>query len=184
MKIFFLRARYLLMAVGGVLITLVWLYAIKPDFSATAAAGRELPIYCVQRDYKVASLTFDAAWGNEDTQQLIDILDRYDVKVTFFVVGDWARKYPESVKALYDAGHEIMSHSDKHDHMPRLTKEQIQADLNRSNDAIEQVTGVRPTLFRPPYGEYDNKLIVTLREMGIETIQWDVDGLVTNLQSI
>ena len=116
-------------------------------------------------------------WGNEDTQQLIDILEKYNVKVTFFVVGDWVDKYPESVKALHDAGHEVMTHSAHHNHFNALSAEQIAADLQLSCDKIEAVTGVRPTLFRPPYGEYDNHVITTTRASGLEPIQWDVDSL-------
>ena len=141
------------------------------------AAARQLPIYCVRKDYKVLSLTFDAAWGNEDTQQLIDILGKYNVKATFFVVGGWADKYPESVKALHDAGHEVMSHSDSHAHFNSLSTDEIIADLNTCNDKIEAVTGVRPTLFRCPYGEYDDHVINAVRSLGIEPIQWDVDSL-------
>lgn len=144
---------------------------------ATSAAKRDLPIYCVQTDEKVLSISFDAAWGNEDTHQLIEIMDRYGIKATFFVVGDWARKYPESVKELFDAGHEIMSHSDKHKHMTQLSVDEIAADIEACADSIEEVTGVRPTLFRPPYGEYDNKVVGTLRDLGYHTIQWDVDSL-------
>ena len=106
------------------------------------------------------SLTFDAAWGNEDTQQLIDILGKYNIKATFFVVGGWADKYPESVKALRDAGHEVMSHSDSHAHFNSLSTDEIIADLNACGDKIEAVTGVRPTLFRCPYGEYDDHVIL------------------------
>ena len=141
------------------------------------AAARQLPIYCVRKDYKVLSLTFDAAWGNEDTQQLIDILGKYNVKATFFVVGGWADKYPESVKALHDAGHEVMSHSDSHAHFNSLSTDEIIADLNACGDKIEAVTGVRPTLFRCPYGEYDDHVINAVRSLGLEPIQWDVDSL-------
>lgn len=116
-------------------------------------------------------------WGNEDTKQLIDILGKYNVKATFFVVGDWVEKYPESVKQLHDAGHEIMNHSDTHKHMPQLSAEDIAKDINSCNDKIEKVTGVRPTLFRPPYGDYSDKVIKTLRDMKMYTIQWDVDSL-------
>lgn len=149
-----------------------------------AAANRDLPIYCVQKEEKVVSLSFDAAWGNEDTQQLIDILGKYNVRATFFVVGDWVRKYPESVKQLQDAGHEIMSHSDKHKHMSKLTREEIAADIRTCEAEIEKVTGVKPFLFRPPYGEYDNKVVGTLRELGYYTIQWDVERLVTKRKTI
>lgn len=114
-------------------------------------------------------------WGNEDTQQLIDILKKYQVKATFFVVGEWVDKYPESVKALHEAGHEIMNHSNTHAHYPQLTVDKIVSDLNTCNDKIEAVTGVRPTLVRLPYGDYDDNSINAVRSIGMEPIQWDVD---------
>ena len=116
-------------------------------------------------------------WGNEDTQELIDILGRYGVRATFFVVGDWVDKYPESVKALHDAGHEVMNHSNTHAHMNQLSAQEIIADVEACNDKIEAVTGVRPTLIRPPYGEYNDQVISAIRSIGMETIQWDVDSL-------
>lgn len=116
-------------------------------------------------------------WGNEDTQTLIDILDHYHVKATFFVVGQWVEKYPDSVRALADAGHEVMCHSDTHAHFNTLSAQEIIDDVNACCDKIEAVTGVRPTLFRPPFGEYDDHVVATLRAMGMEVIQWDVDSL-------
>ena len=116
-------------------------------------------------------------WGNEDTQTLIDILDRYHVKTTFFVVGDWVEKYPESVKALSDAGHEVMCHSNTHAHFNTLSAEEIVSDVSACCDKIEAVTGKRPTLFRPPFGEYDDHVVTTVRGMGMEVIQWDVEPL-------
>ena len=175
---FVLLDRRRLAVVGCILAACAMLWAVNsPMVVGAAATTRQLPIYCVQRDQKMVSLSFDAAWGNEDTQQLIDILAKYNVKVTFFVVGDWAEKYPESVKALSDAGHEVMNHSDHHDHYSKLSRDQIVTDLNACNDKIEAVTGVRPTLVRPPYGEYDDKVINAIRSAGMEPIQWDVDSL-------
>lgn len=176
MKLYLIRRR--VFTVGLCLLAAAaMLYVVNhPAIVGASATTRQLPIYCVARDQKVASLTFDAAWGNEDTQQLIDILGKYDVKATFFVVGEWVDKYPESVKALSDAGHEVMDHSNTHPHMSQLSREEIQADVSACADKIEAVTGVRPTLFRPPYGEYDDKVITAVRALGIEPIQWDVDG--------
>ena len=119
--------------------------------------------------------TFTSPWGNEDTQTLIDILEKYNVKTTFFVVGDWAEKYPESVKALHDAGHEVMSHSNHHDHYNSLSTQQIIDDVTASNQRISASTGVTPTLIRCPYGEYDDHVIAAIRSMGMEPIQWDVE---------
>jgi len=149
----------------------------NPGIVGASASARLLPIYCVQRDDKCVSLTFDAAWGNEDTQTLIDILGKYGVKATFFVVGAWAEKYPESVSALSEAGHEVMNHSDDHAHFASLSSEQIAKNVNACSDKIEAVTGVRPILFRAPYGEYDDHVVAKLTELGMYTIQWDVDSL-------
>ena len=149
----------------------------SPAVIGVSASERQLPIYCVQRDDKTVALSFDAAWGNEDTQELIDILAKYNINATFFVVGQWVDKYPESVKALHDAGNEVMSHSDDHAHFAELSADQITANINASNDKIEGVTGVRPTLFRCPYGEYNDTVISTVNGMDMTAVQWDVDSL-------
>lgn len=165
-------------AAGLVLaVTLIFWTVNNPAIVGASAATRELPIYSVQRDDKVVSLTFDAAWGNEDTQQLIDILKSYGVNATFFLVGDWAEKFPDSVKALHDAGNEIMNHSDTHAHFSKLGANEIVADITSCNAKIEAITGVSPTLFRCPYGEYDDHVISSVNSMGMTAIQWDVDSL-------
>ena len=180
MKLFLVK-RKMLAAAACLLAAAAMLYAVNyPSLMGAAAASRQLPIYCVQRDQKMVSISFDAAWGNEDTQQLIDILAQYNVKATFFVVGEWVDKYPESVKALFDAGHEVMNHSNDHAHYSRLSREEIIADVEACNDKIQAVTGVRPTLIRPPYGEYDDNVITAIRSIGMEPIQWDVDGSQTD----
>ncbi len=96
---------------------------------------------------------------------------------TFFVVGSWVDKYPESVKALSDAGHQVQNHSNTHPHMPQLSKNQMCDELTSCNDKIEKITGVRPTLHRPPYGDYDNALIESVESLNMHTIQWSVDSL-------
>ena len=141
------------------------------------AQSRLLPVYGVNRDDNKISISFDAAWGNEDTQKLIDILAAHGIKVTFFVVGQWARKYPESVKALAEAGHEIMNHSDTHPYLTHLSPAQIKSEISGCNKSVAEVTGVEPTLIRVPYGDYDNKVIEAVNQMGMTAVQWDVDSL-------
>ena len=177
MKFVILKRKFFTLVICLICAGFMFYIVNHPAIIGTAGTTRQLPIYCVQRDQKLVSLSFDAAWGNEDTQQLIDILAQYNIKVTFFVVGEWVDKYPESVKALSDAGHEIMNHSDNHAHFNSLSAQQIVADINNCNDKIQAITGVRPTLFRPPYGEYDDHVITAVRGMGMEPIQWDVDSL-------
>ena len=170
--------RTLVSAVSLVLLVGIIFWAVNsPAVVGVSAGERKLPVYCVQRDDKTVALSFDAAWGNEDTQTIIDTLAKYKINATFFVVGQWVDKYPESVKALHDAGNEVMSHSDDHAHFAQLSAEQITSNINASNDKIEKVTGVRPTLFRCPYGEYNDTVIRTVNDMGMIPVQWDVDSL-------
>lgn len=158
-------------------VALVFGLVNSPVLVGASATNRALPIYSVQRDDKCVSLSFDAAWGNEDTAQLIEILNKYHVKATFFLVGQWVDKYPESVKQLSDAGMEVMNHSDTHAHFAKLSAEEITANITACSDKIEKITGVRPTLFRCPYGEYDDNVILTVESMDMKAIQWDVDSL-------
>ena len=176
-KVFLLRRWYMVGGAALVLAAAIFYVVSYPASVSTAASARQLPIYSVERSQRVCAISFDAAWGNEDTQTLIDILEKFHVKTTFFVVGDWAEKYPESVKALHDAGHEVMSHSNHHDHFNSLSADQIIADVTASNERIAAASGVTPTLIRCPYGEYDDHVISAIRSMGMEPIQWDVDSL-------
>ena len=176
-KIFFIGKKWWTAALCLCVAAAMFYVVNYPAAVGASAAARQLPIYCVQRDQKLVSISFDAAWGNEDTQQLIDILSQYKVPATFFVVGEWVDKYPESAKALHDAGHEVMNHSNTHAHYPQLSADQVVADLNACNDKIEAVTGVRPTLVRLPYGDYDDSSVNAVRSIGMEPIQWDVDSL-------
>ena len=167
-----LQALMMLAAVG-----LIFWAVNTPAVVGVSAAKRELPVYCVQQDEKIVALSFDAAWGNEDTQTLIDILEQYGVNTTFFVVGDWVDKYPESVQALAEAGNEVMNHSSSHAHFSALSTNEITADISACNDKIEAITGVRPTLFRCPYGEYDDHVIKAVNSLDMTAVQWDVDSL-------
>jgi len=176
-RVIVLKKKYIAVIATVLAVVMIFYVVDHPAFVGASATTRQLPIYSVERDNKAVALTFDAAWGNEDTQLLIDILNKYNVNATFFVVGDWVEKYPESVKALADAGNEIMNHSSDHAHFSSLSREEIVSDINACNDKIEAITGVRPTLFRPPYGEYDDNVVSTLKSMDMYTIQWDVDSL-------
>jgi len=138
---------------------------------------RELPIYSVATEDKKIAISFDAAWGTEYSKDILDILDKYEVKATFFLVGFWVDKYPDLVKEIHDRGHEVGNHSTNHPYMSKLSEEQIIEELSTTGNKIEQLTGERPILFRPPYGDYNDKLIKVCMENGYYPIQWDVDSL-------
>ena len=143
-----------------------------------ASSQRLVPIYRVDRDDKYISLTIDAAWDNEYTSQIISILDSYNVKITFFTAKLWADAYPDDIKALALAGHEIANHSSTHPDMAKLSAQAIQNELNETWDVQKRLGGTMAVrLFRPPFGSYSNALIQECERLGFYTIQWDVDSL-------
>ncbi len=139
--------------------------------------GRELPIYSVETEEKKVALSFDAAWGNEDTQEILDILAKYNVRATFFMTGGWVESYPEDVKKIQAAGHDLGNHSENHKNMSQLTDEQCQEELMKVHNKVKELTGVEMNLFRPPYGDYDNHVITNAKACGYYAIQWSVDSL-------
>lgn len=161
------------------LLALAAVYTLGTGQEATAvvAQKRELPVYSVERDDKVISISFDASWGADKTIPILDILDRYNVKTTFFLVGSWVERYPDMVQEIHARGHEIGNHSDTHAHMSQLSEEGIRRELSVMSDRVEQLIGVRPTLFRPPYGDYNNRVISVSRAEGYEAVQWSIDSL-------
>lgn len=139
--------------------------------------GRELPIYCVQTDEKKVALSFDAAWGNEDTKEILAILKKHDVHVTFFMTGGWVESYPEDVKAIYEAGHDLGNHSENHKNMSQLSEDEKTSELMKVHEKVKKLTGFEMNLFRPPYGDYDDAVVLNARANGYYPIQWDVDSL-------
>jgi len=138
---------------------------------------RELPIYCVDTDEKKISISFDAAWGAEDFQEIMDILDKHQVKTTFFMTGEWVEKYPECVKELVRRGHDLGNHSATHPDMTKLSKEKQKEQILKVHNAVKELTGYEMELFRPPYGAYSNEVIRTCYELDYYPIQWNVDIL-------
>ncbi len=169
---------YRIPAVATLLTALyVLLLASLEIMPVIAGAVRKLPVYSVETDEKKVAITFDAAWGADKTKEIMDICESEGIKATFFLVGFWVEKYPELTKEIYERGFEIGTHSMTHPNMPKLTKEKITDELLTSIKLIERSAGCKVRLFRPPFGDYDNKLISVCEELKIQTVQWDVDTL-------
>ena len=178
MRILLLKKKWMTLSLSLLAAGAIFCAAWYPSAVSTAASKRQLPIYCVETNgEKRCAISFDAAWGADNTQKILDVLEKYDAPATFFVVGNWADDYPDAMQAIVDAGHEIMNHSNAHDHYNSLSAEQITKDITVCNEKIMKLTGIMPSLIRCPYGEYDDHVISTIRAMGMEPIQWDVDSL-------
>lgn len=143
----------------------------------TRAEKRLLPIYSAECSDKKIAITFDVAWENSNTDELIEILKDNDARATFFITGDWCDRYPDDVKKFFEAGHEIENHSDQHPHVLGANVNDLISDTRECSRKIKMLTGEEPTLYRAPYGEYDDSLITTLDGMGMKVIQWDVDSV-------
>ena len=136
-----------------------------------------LPIYNVQTEEKKVAFTMNCAWNADDIDQTLEVLKQNNTKITFFMVGDWIDKFPGAVKKIYEAGHEIASHSNTHPHVNNLSYEENIEEIEKSNDKIEKITGQRTKIYRAPYGEYNNTVIKAAQDKGYYTIQWSLDTL-------
>lgn len=145
------------------------------ELNAIPVMSRLVPVYRVSRDDQAIALTIDAAWSADKTRFILDTLDRYGIKATFFLCGVWVKAYPDMVKEIASHGHEIGNHSLTHPHMNRLSAEQIRTELSSLDNEIEALTGRRTTLFRAPFGEYNDTVVSTVRDMGYEVVQWNID---------
>lgn len=145
------------------------------ELAVFAGLQKELPVYSVSREDKKIALTIDAAWADDKTEFILETLDKYNIKATFFLCGFWAEKYPDIVKRIDAEGHQIGNHTATHPHMNKLSSQQILDELKKYDDILESIIGKRSTLFRAPYGEYNDNVITTVRNAGYEVIQWDID---------
>lgn len=167
----------------SLLIVVMGISLIGKNFyrGAFAPASKKLPIYAVSTTEKKMSITFDVNWGEDKSKEILDILDKYNVKATFYIIGLWCDDYPEMVKEIYSRGHEIGNHSNKHPDYVNLSKEAILKDVEIANAKIMALTGEIPKTFRFPSGSYNDLAVETVEGMGLKTIQWDVDKIVTKV---
>ncbi|MBQ6794897.1 MAG: polysaccharide deacetylase family protein [Clostridia bacterium] len=176
MKIFVLSAKKLILCATVLLIAAFSLPSFIETME-TSTKTKELPIYSVETEEKKIAVTFDSAWNDDDIDTIISVLNEHNCPSTFFVTGDWAERFPESLKKLYNAGHEIASHSYNHTLYSTLSKDEIIADMDKCDSAIQSVLGIRPNLMRAPSGDYTNNSILACKETGRYCIQWNIDSL-------
>lgn len=161
------------------IISIVFAFAsnMPLNFIETIAGGKLIPIYNIKTEEPKISLTFDCAWGAEDMDSILNTLKTENVKATFFVLGEWAAKYPDVIKRMAEDGHDVSNHSDTHPHIASLSYDKIKEEIKSANNKIESISGKKNNLFRAPYGEYNDNVIKAAEEEKFYTIQWDVDSL-------
>ena len=181
MRFILVKRRTILWSIAAVLVIAATVLCVGFSGSAQVYLGktpRKLPIYSVETEEKTVALSFDASWGADKTLDILSVLERYDIKANFFVVSFWAEEYADKLKTLSDSGRiEVGTHSNTHPHMPKLSKKQMELELTTSVNVIEKAVGKKVDLFRPPFGDYSDTLLDTAADLGLHTIQWDVDTL-------
>ena len=167
-----------LISLGTVLLLFVMAFFMMQEQTVqTAAATKELPIYSVATQEKKIAFTMNCAWEADDIDSILATLKKHNTHITFFVVGDFATKYPEAVKKIAEAGHEIGNHSNTHPHVNNLSLEKNREEIEACSKKIEQITGKQTTLYRGPYGEYNDTVIKSAKSENHTAIQWNLDTL-------
>ena len=176
-KIVLIRRKYLAALALCAVVAGIFYIINHPALVGSSAGARIVPIYSVLREDKALSLTFNITEAEDQhTARVLDILNAHNVRATFFVTGDWVRENGELAAALTAGGHELMNLGDDHSILRRQGVADIYANIAACNDVLSGITGMRPTLFRAPYGEYDERLVSTAAAMGMQTVQWSIDS--------
>ena len=136
-----------------------------------------LPIYNVDTDENKVALTINCAWNAEDIDLILQTLSNNQVKATFFMVGDWIAKFPDAVRKIYESGNEIANHSETHSHVNNLNYDKNVEEITKCSDRIKLVTGNPTTLYRGPYGEYNDTVVKAAQDTNHTMIQWNIDSL-------
>lgn len=161
----------------AVLFTMSIIVNNKQTLEASSSTNENLPIYNVQTEENAVSLTMNCAWNADDIDSILDTLNKCNVKITFFIVGDWADKYPEAVKKISENGHEIGNHSNTHPHVNKLNIDKNCEEITKCSEKLKNITGKEVNLYRCPYGEYNNTVINAANSLNYYSIQWSLDTL-------
>ena len=173
------RTKALISSILFFILTLVLVfglvYGIK--YICSMQDNTKMPIYKVDTDDKKIALTFDVAWGTQNIDEIMDILKEHNIKATFFLVGSWVDDNKELVKKINDVGHELGNHSNTHPNMTQISDEDVTNEIETTSEKISNITGKKIKLYRPPFGEIDDKSMEICEALDYKVIKWDVDSL-------
>lgn len=172
-----IKSYFVAFSTVAVLFTMSIIVNNKQTLEVSSSTNENLPIYNVQTEENAVSLTMNCAWNADDIDSILDTLNKCNVKITFFIVGDWADKYPEAVKKISENGHEIGNHSNTHPHVNKLNIDKNCEEITKCSEKLKNITGKEVNLYRCPYGEYNNTVINAANSLNYYSIQWSLDTL-------
>ena len=153
----------------------IW-YAQEYTTVGNSVNGREMPVCSVETEEEEMALTFETAWGEERTGDVLDLLKEEGVRAAFFVTKGWMQDHPELIRRMQEEGHDIGTLGVSHEDLSQKTGEEQKSELAEAKQTAQE-TGISMELFRPPYGTYNDSLIRTAWEEGFYTIRWSVDSM-------
>lgn len=165
------------------LLVLVFLYGIdyamktKKAIATSSFFLKEIPIYSVHTSQPLLALTFDNAWEDHDVDAILNVLKKHHISATFFVTGEWARRYPNVIRKIHEAGHEIGNHGNSHIHLPQCSKKKIATELQACHNIVYEIIQEDMTLFRAPYSDWNREIVEVAHMLGYSAINHSVDSL-------
>ena len=182
MKVTYIKYGKIKLAILAALVLLavvMGIYGISDSVAESVynAASVKLPIYCTDNENREIALTINCAWGAEDIDEILETLDFYDVKATFFVLGTWAEANPDKLIKIFENGHEIGNHSYSHKLPSRSTEAQLAEEIDKCNDIVKRLTGVKPQLYRAPSGDITETVLELAEDRNMYNIKWSVDSI-------
>ena len=183
---FFVYNKDKIISVAIALSTVIVLFLLATTFKQNSLSNtvetssnptKMLPVYSVDTEENKIALTINCAWNADDVDLILETLSKNDVKATFFMVGDWASKFPDAVKKISESGNEIANHSESHAHVNNLNYEKNVEEITKCSDRIKSLTGNPTTLYRGPYGEYNDTVVKAAEDNNHIMIQWNIDSL-------
>ncbi|OIQ08837.1 peptidoglycan-N-acetylglucosamine deacetylase [Moorella thermoacetica] len=142
---------------------------------AAVPAMKTQPIYQGDPERKAIALTFTIDWGEEYLPAILTALEKVGARATFFPTGQWAERHPELVRQMAAAGHEIGNHGQSHPHPDNLSREENRQDILQGEATLKAITGKKPVLYSPPYGESKPQVVAAASDLGYKFIMWTIN---------
>lgn len=159
------------------MLSVIVIYLSTSSYNYVFSYQNDDIIYNGNRDSNNLSLMINVYWGTEYIVDMLDVLDNYNVKTTFFIGGQWAEKEPELLTEIYSRGHEISSHGYFHREHEYLSYDQNYDEIKATHNLIKSLIGVDMNLFAPPSGSFNKSTISASNDLGYKTIMWSKDTI-------
>lgn len=181
---FFVYSKDKIISVAIALSTVFVLFLLATTFKpndetveTSAGITKLLPVYSVDTEENKIALTINCAWNADDIDLILETLTKNNVKATFFMVGDWISKFPDAVKKIHESGNEIANHSESHAHVNNLDYQKNIEQITKCSERVKAITGTPTTLYRGPYGEYNDTVVKASTDSNHIMVQWSIDTL-------